>query len=962
MVAVVSDIASSLRQNVLILAHKYKQVGLSLPRHCQQKLQRLEFNRAPREKNFMKTLLKWASLTGLGLALLASCGGTPTPPTPPKPEVGLAVGVASGACVDNNGATTNGTAIVLVLRDKNGALGYGSTVAVSLKIKGPSNWKDTDGSNEIDLRAPADPNFLVATQDYFYFCRTPIAGNYNISGTVAGENVSASAVLSNTSSQAGVAKNIVFSAKESQKAAVAWQPASSARFAYINLYRGYTAEGGGLQGYWIGSGEEGEPPTPVVTRPDPPDPPERPVQPPPPPIQSDGVGLPTIMRAWINARGLARQKPAVPVAIQQHNHGLRAQMLAGASVAITAQDIKGQADIVLAKPLVKGETYYPQIWSSSTFIGANTRASELTGQADINISYGTPTIASLGAPYKLDVAAGVMQIGSSKQQNAINVFTSTITAPDGWPNTTEWNYTIRKTTAWIGNGKFDGKYNLGNEYLFSLNNDSSTEIPLTNGTFNLNFSENDPQSTPDPLQKSVTLASAVPSLIAPSLLELTLNTSSLDGFTMKTTSDGGKTLPYVVYVYEKISASSLCLASTSDLVASQLVNITPGARTNTIPAFANITLSPIKPYCYLIIASEQPLDKAPSRWDYSKQIDWLAILDNVGGNTDNATATVTVTTASTSNLLKINTPVQFQAVAKNASGQVLNGKTFAWTSSNPGIASVDSNGNVTAKRLGSVVISASSEGQSGSSPNQTSYGLELNVGNWNTANGLASSAFFKYRNANGSPTTQDLSLQIVGPSGWNNNTIVQGSLSKNFNWDFGFIGTTAKTGTFQATTTNVQPSFSSSFNSNSSNFLAKISGLQSILTRSNVTITWNPVAGAKQYLFQIFDSQDNLIIIDIFDTPPNGTFRFNTPLPVGSFYIEITALSTRLFDDTGLVSDPDTSPQINFSSIDSADFMLTATDVASAAIANNHLPTLKTIPSLANFLSAHLKRPQRNRQ
>jgi uncharacterized protein YjdB len=52
-------------------------------------------------------------------------------------------------------------------------------------------------------------------------------------------------------------------------------------------------------------------------------------------------------------------------------------------------------------------------------------------------------------------------------------------------------------------------------------------------------------------------------------------------------------------------------------------------------------------------------------------------------------------------------------VLKDASGNTLSGRVVSWTSDQPGIATVTSTGVVTAVAAGSAVITANSEGQSG---------------------------------------------------------------------------------------------------------------------------------------------------------------------------------------------------------------------------------------------------------
>ena len=75
-------------------------------------------------------------------------------------------------------------------------------------------------------------------------------------------------------------------------------------------------------------------------------------------------------------------------------------------------------------------------------------------------------------------------------------------------------------------------------------------------------------------------------------------------------------------------------------------------------------------------------------------------------------ATVTVTPG-TFELIEGQTQT-LTAIAKDASGTVLEGRTISWSSSDANVAEVDTNGKVTAKVPGSALIRASSEGKIGS--------------------------------------------------------------------------------------------------------------------------------------------------------------------------------------------------------------------------------------------------------
>src|SRR5438128_389734 len=74
-------------------------------------------------------------------------------------------------------------------------------------------------------------------------------------------------------------------------------------------------------------------------------------------------------------------------------------------------------------------------------------------------------------------------------------------------------------------------------------------------------------------------------------------------------------------------------------------------------------------------------------------------------------ATVTVSPASAS--LTVGQSVQLNATLKDASGNVLNGRTVSWASGTSGVATVSGSGLVTGVAAGSATLTATSEGQSG---------------------------------------------------------------------------------------------------------------------------------------------------------------------------------------------------------------------------------------------------------
>src|SRR5438034_2457681 len=76
-------------------------------------------------------------------------------------------------------------------------------------------------------------------------------------------------------------------------------------------------------------------------------------------------------------------------------------------------------------------------------------------------------------------------------------------------------------------------------------------------------------------------------------------------------------------------------------------------------------------------------------------------------------ASVTVSPASAS--VAVNQTVQLTATPKDANGAPLTGRTISWVSGTPGVATVTGSGLVTGVTAGSAVITATSEGQSGTS-------------------------------------------------------------------------------------------------------------------------------------------------------------------------------------------------------------------------------------------------------
>jgi hypothetical protein len=238
------------------------------------------------------------------------------------------------------------------------------------------------------------------------------------------------------------------------------------------------------------------------------------------------------------------------------------------------------------------------------------------------------------------------------------------------------------------------------------------------------------------------------------------------------------------------------------------------------------------------------------------------ILASCGGG---STGTPSVTVAGpSSNFLKIGEVTNFTAAFKDASGADVS-KSFTWTSSAPNIAEVDSSGKVTTKRLGKVTISASADGQNGSSAEQTTYGLEVVGGTYDFGViGLPVSlnALIRFRSISKddiAPLT-DVIVEITGPSAWNAGKKFTSGVYK-----FGTGGFSAWTpvafqtavisGTYQASTTINGVKYTSSFTVDATQVQERVTNIAQtgVTTANGVSASWTAATGATNYRFNIGD-------------------------------------------------------------------------------------------------------------
>src|SRR5689334_4648948 len=97
----------------------------------------------------------------------------------------------------------------------------------------------------------------------------------------------------------------------------------------------------------------------------------------------------------------------------------------------------------------------------------------------------------------------------------------------------------------------------------------------------------------------------------------------------------------------------------------------------------------------------------------------LALLAGCGGSSGDpptgqppVTPVASVTIGAPAMSVTVGGTLQLAATLRDQSGNVLSGRTVAWTTSNPGVASVSSTGLVTGVATGSTTIRATSEGKS----------------------------------------------------------------------------------------------------------------------------------------------------------------------------------------------------------------------------------------------------------
>ena len=286
-----------------------------------------------------------------------------------------------------------------------------------------------------------------------------------------------------------------------------------------------------------------------------------------------------------------------------------------------------------------------------------------------------------------------------------------------------------------------------------------------------------------------------------------------------------------------------------------------------------------------------------------------------GGGTTTPTVSSVLVSGPTTATLKINEGTAFTATARDSGGTTIAGKSFTWASSDTNIATVAVGGIVTAKRIGTVKISATTDSVKGESAAQTTFGLEVSGGIYKGVN-IGTTFVTKLRLADGSTPTA--TIGITGPSGWNT-TGTPVSLNHNpFTWGIDFDWRAlipAVAGTYQATTNVNGNIFSGSFEIDPNSSIPLVTGI----TLSNVTTTqadlsWTAPAGANGFIGTIWQDnpspQADTIVSGANIRTPNTNLKFRTITldPTKQYYVIVLATNAAWTPDN-----PALPPQTNIS-------------------------------------------------
>ena len=252
--------------------------------------------------------------------------------------------------------------------------------------------------------------------------------------------------------------------------------------------------------------------------------------------------------------------------------------------------------------------------------------------------------------------------------------------------------------------------------------------------------------------------------------------------------------------------------------------------------------------------------------------------------------------------LKLGRTARFVAVFKAPDGTSVFGKSFQWTSQNPDIAEVTADGRVTAKRLGSFRVSAESEGVTGSSEAQYTYGLEVAGGTFNEGGpALGAAILVRLRGPNGQPPEANTPISVTGPDGFNGNAAVVGTYRAGRAFDWTVSRAPPVAGTYTVTAVVGDETLEGRFQSAFATKLTPASRLEVLASTARVDASWAAVPGAKGYAAVVWRQKGSTLerLLETYTTGTTATLNAPGGLlePGGSYVLTLFATTGNLGGD-----------------------------------------------------------------
>jgi hypothetical protein len=243
--------------------------------------------------------------------------------------------------------------------------------------------------------------------------------------------------------------------------------------------------------------------------------------------------------------------------------------------------------------------------------------------------------------------------------------------------------------------------------------------------------------------------------------------------------------------------------------------------------------------------------------------------------------------------LKLGSTATLLAKAFDQNSLEMTGQTFTWASSNPDIASVDTNGTVSAKRLGTAKISATTSSIKGEIDIQT-FGLEVVGGTYTASDGVLGTAVtYKAIGADGNQPPAGTGLKITGPSGWRpGKPPVQLTISAPRAWVLQFTGlykAVPVTGTYQAEMTINSQTFTTAFDIDATKTIAAITDVvKTNISPTGLNATWTLPAKTFNFEVDVVEDPDTTYKLLLEQKVTTNSARFDTTLnPAKAYQLDV---------------------------------------------------------------------------